>query len=178
MKKLYGEQRRSILLETLKTSGSPITGAELAAKAGVSRQVIVSDMTLLKAKGEPILATSQGYLYFSEQKESSQVSRSIACRHSPDETERELLLLVGEGVTVKDVSVEHPVYGELTAGVHVSSAREVEAFMERIRTTGATYLLELTDGTHLHTITADSEAALDAAEEVLRVNGLLLKGDE
>ena len=44
-------------------------------------------------------------------------SRQIACRHLPDETEEELLILVGAGATVKDVSVEHPVYGELTAGI-------------------------------------------------------------
>ena len=36
---------------------------ELAKIANVSRQVIVNDMTLLKARNEPILATSQGYLY-------------------------------------------------------------------------------------------------------------------
>lgn len=177
MTKLYGEQRRQILLEKLKTSGAPLTGSELAAFASVSRQVIVGDMTLLKARNEPILATSQGYLYLDNQN-SAEASRQIACRHKPEETEEELLVLVGTGATVKDVSVEHPVYGELTAGIHVSNAAEVEVFMQRVRDTGASYLLELTDGTHLHTITAANEAVLDTAVAAMRKHGFLLEDTE
>lgn len=177
MKKLYGEQRRQILLEKLKAAGAPLTGSDLAAFASVSRQVIVSDMTLLKARSEPILATSQGYLYMNKGA-TGEASRQIACRHLPEETEEELLILVGAGATVKDVSVEHPVYGELTAGIHVSTAAEVRDFMQRVRDTGASYLLELTDGTHLHTITAPNEAVLDAAADAMRQHGFLLEDTE
>lgn len=177
MKKLLGEQRRQFLLEKIKTSAQPMTGSELAALANVSRQVIVGDMTLLKAKGEPIIATSQGYLFLAE-RATEQASRRIACRHSPDDTERELKLLVESGATVKDVSIEHPVYGELTAGIHVSNVQEVEAFMKRVRDTGASYLLELTDGTHLHTITAPDTATLEKAVGRMRDNGFLLEESE
>ena len=177
MTKLYGEQRRQILLEKLKTSSEPLTGGELASFAGVSRQVIVSDMTLLKARNEPIIATSQGYLYMRE-RGTETISRRIACRHQPEDTERELKILVAAGVTVKDVSVEHPVYGELTAGIHVSNAAEVEAFMQRVHETGASYLLELTDGTHLHTITAPNVAMLQSAIAAMREHGFLLEDNE
>ncbi|MEK6267626.1 MAG: transcription repressor NadR [Planococcus sp. (in: firmicutes)] len=177
MKKLLGEQRRQFLLEKIKTSNTPMTGSDLASLANVSRQVIVGDMTLLKAKGEPIIATSQGYLYLAE-RTTEKANRRIACRHQADETERELILLVEAGVTVKDVSIEHPVYGELTAGVHVSNVQEVEAFMKRIRDTGASYLLELTDGTHLHTITAPDNATLDQAVSAMRESGFLLEESE
>lgn len=177
MKKLYGEQRRQILLEKLKTAEEPLTGGELAAFANVSRQVIVGDMTLLKAKNEPIIATSQGYLYMNNQP-NPEISRTIACHHQPDDTERELKVLVSTGVTVKDVSVEHPVYGELTAGIHVSNHQEVDAFMQRVRETGASYLLELTGGTHLHTITAPNVAMLEQAIAALRENGFLLEENE
>lgn len=177
MKKLYGEDRRQILLQKIKTSPAPLTGSELAAFANVSRQVIVSDMTLLKAKGEPIIATSQGYLYLSG-RANEEVSRSIPCRHTKEDTERELKLLVNAGVTVKDVIVEHPVYGELTAGIHVSSEEDVERFMQRVRETGASYLLELTGGFHLHTITAPNAAVLDRAIEAMRDHGFLLEETE
>ncbi|MBT2569157.1 transcription repressor NadR [Planococcus sp. ISL-110] len=173
MKKLLGEQRRQFLLETIKASAQPMTGSDLAALASVSRQVIVGDMTLLKAKGEPIIATSQGYLFLAD-RVTAEASRRIACRHQPEDTERELKLLVEAGVTVKDVSIEHPVYGELTAGIHVSNVKEVEAFMKRVRDTGASYLLELTDGTHLHTITAPDNATLEKAVSRMRDNGFLL----
>ena len=174
MKKLFGEQRRQFLLEKIKTSTQPLTGGELAALTSVSRQVIVGDMTLLKAKGEPIIATSQGYLYLAD-RATEEASRRIACHHQANETERELKLLVESGVTVKDVSIEHPVYGELTAGIHVSNIQEVEAFMKLVRETGASYLLELTDGTHLHTITAPDNATLEKAVQAMRDNGFLLE---
>ena len=93
MKKLFGEQRRQFLLEKIKTSTQPLTGGELAALTSVSRQVIVGDMTLLKAKGEPIIATSQGYLYLAD-RATEEASRRIACHHQADDTERELKLLV------------------------------------------------------------------------------------
>lgn len=177
MKKLLGEQRRQYLLEKIKTSDQPMTGSELAALANVSRQVIVGDMTLLKAKGEPIIATSQGYLFLAE-RVNEETSRRIACRHQPEDTERELKLLVESGVTVKDVSIEHPVYGELTAGIHVSSVQDVEAFMKRVHDTGASYLLELTDGTHLHTITASDNVTLEKAVSRMRDSGFLLEESE
>lgn len=177
MKKLYGEERRQILLEKLKTADMPLTGSELAAFAKVSRQVIVSDITLLKARNEPIIATSSGYLFLAGNL-SREVSRQIACRHEPSDTETELKILVRAGATVKDVSVEHPVYGELTAGIHVSDEAGVEAFMKRVRDTGASFLLELTDGIHLHTITAKNDSILDAAVAAMREHGFLLQADE
>ncbi len=177
MKKLYGEQRRQMLLEKLKTAEAPLTGSELAAFANVSRQVIVSDITLLKARSEPIIATSSGYLFL-EGSFSRDVSRQIACRHKPSDTETELRILVRAGATVKDVSVEHPVYGELTAGIHVSDEAGVDAFMKRVRDTGASFLLELTDGIHLHTIIAPNDNILDAAVATMREHGFLLEADE
>ena len=135
-KKLLGEERRSMLLELLKTSRQPLTGSELAARANVSRQVIVS--------------------------------------HSPAQTEKELQILVDHGVTIKDVKIEHPVYGDLTASIMVSTRSELAQFMNRIRTTNAGYLSELTEGIHLHTIAAASEKILDEAEAALKAANFLI----
>ena len=62
-KKMPADERRKFILRLLKSSGGPVTGREMAEKTNVSRQVIVGDISLLRAKGEPIIATSQGYLY-------------------------------------------------------------------------------------------------------------------
>ena len=59
MKKILGEERRTLLLNHLKSSNQALTGSQLAKLTNVSRQVIVNDMNLLKAKNEPIIATSQ-----------------------------------------------------------------------------------------------------------------------
>jgi uncharacterized protein len=173
-KKLLGEERRNWILELLKTSSEPITGSELATKTNVSRQVIVGDITILKAKNEPIIATSQGYLFMKTNMPHTQVERTIACSHPPEKTEEELNLMVDYGVTVKDVKIEHPVYGDLTASIRVSNRQEVQQFMEKIRSTKAAYLSELTGGIHLHTLSASSEQALDTAVEALRKANFLI----
>lgn len=173
LKKLLGEERRHQLLDLLKASSEPIKGTELAKQAGVSRQVIVGDMTLLKARNEPILATSQGYVYMKNSNENHASERQIACVHSPADAQDELYTLVDAGVTVKNVTVEHPVYGEFTASIMVSNRHEVDLFLARVKETGASYLSELTDGIHLHLIAASSDEFLEAAVEGMRSKGYL-----
>lgn len=174
-KKILGDERRNFLLQVLKESIVPITGGDLAAKTNVSRQVIVGDITLLKAKNEPIIATSQGYLYLKQGTGVPSFERTIACRHTPEEAEKELNLLVDHGVMVKDVKIEHAVYGDLTASIMVSNRLEVKLFMEKIKSTKASFLSELTGGIHLHTISAANEKALDKAEAALKAEGILLE---
>lgn len=173
MKKVTGDDRRNFLLETLKNSKEPITGGDLATLTSVSRQVIVGDITLLKARNEPIIATSQGYLYM-HMPSPALLERIVACMHPPDRTEEELILIVDQGATVKDVRIEHPVYGDLTASIMVSNRREVKKFMEKIIVTNAGYLSELTEGVHLHTIVASSESILNDVEKELKKAGFLI----
>lgn len=172
--KMPGSERKAFILNWLKENKQPITGAELAEKTNVSRQVIVQDISVLKAKNEPILATSQGYMYLS-QNEPSQFERIVACKHKPEETRKELELIVDQGVTVRNVFIEHPVYGDLTASMMVSNRSEVDQFLNRIEETNAPYLLQLTDGTHLHTLAADSEEKLDLAYKSLAEAGMLIE---
>ncbi|MBK3493421.1 transcription repressor NadR [Viridibacillus sp. YIM B01967] len=174
MKKLLGEERRKILLDMLKQEGQPITGTELANRANVSRQVIVSDMALLKARNVPIMATSQGYVLFTANIESAHCERQIACRHISIDTEEELNILVDAGVTVKNVTVEHAVYGEITASIMVSSRHDVQQFMQKIADTKSNLLLELTEGIHIHLISASSEEKLDFAVQQLQHKGFLI----
>ncbi|MBP2240565.1 transcriptional regulator of NAD metabolism [Cytobacillus eiseniae] len=175
-RKVLGEKRREMILQLLLEKGEPITGNELATMANVSRQIIVGDITLLKAKGEPILATSQGYMYLSQGGANlPMVERTIASSHSPEQTEEELNILVDYGVTVKDVRIEHPVYGDLTASVMVSNRKEVSQFMKKIKKTNASYLSELTGGIHLHTISAATKEKLDEAEAALKQANFLVE---
>ncbi|MFC6039759.1 transcription repressor NadR [Paenisporosarcina macmurdoensis] len=173
MKKLLGEERRQKLLELLKQAKEPIKGTDFAKKAGVSRQVIVGDMTLLKARNEPILATSQGYIYMNTSDTTHEFERQIACSHTPKDAREELYTLVDAGVVVKNVTVEHPVYGELTASIMVANRHEVDLFLNRVKETGASYLSELTGGIHLHLIAATSSEFLDAAIEGMQKKGFL-----
>ncbi|MFF2447701.1 transcription repressor NadR [Neobacillus sp. NPDC058068] len=174
-KKILGEERRSFILQLLKDSSEPLTGGELATRTNVSRQVIVGDITLLKAKNEPIIATSQGYMYLKQNSGTPTFERTIASRHTPEDTAKELNLLVDHGVLVKDVKIEHSVYGDLTASIMVSNRQEVKQFLENIQNTKASLLSELTGGIHLHTISASSTKVLDKAEAALKDEGFLIE---
>ena len=55
-------QRRDTILQQLHTGEKPISAAALAAQLGVSRQVIVGDVALLRAGGVDIQATPRGYV--------------------------------------------------------------------------------------------------------------------
>ncbi|MBM7644707.1 transcriptional regulator of NAD metabolism [Scopulibacillus daqui] len=170
-KKVLGETRRSFILKQLKESPNPVTGSHLAKLANVSRQVIVQDISLLKARNHPIMATAQGYIYMDKQQS---ISRIIACQHSREETENELNIIVDHGVTVKNVIVEHPVYGEITASLMIKNRHDVKNFIENIKKMNASLLLSLTGGPHLHTIEADSEKLIDDAIMSLEKAGYLL----
>ncbi|PID25791.1 transcription repressor NadR [Sporosarcina sp. P7] len=174
--KVAGEQRRNLILQTLKEANHPVTGAELGDLTKVSRQVIVSDINLLKAKDEPIMATNQGYLYTQSTKRIKDMEKIIVCKHSPEQTEEELHILVDHGVTVRDVRVEHPVYGDVRASIMVSNRQEVKTFIEQIQQAQAPYLLNLDDsGIHLHAISAPRIEQLRDAEEALKKAGFLIE---
>ena len=115
-------------------ANEPLSGNELSKKTNVSRQVIVQDISLLKARNEPIIATAQGYLYLKPQEKQQAFERVIVCQHKPAEVRQELTMLVDHGVTIKDVKVEHPVYGDLTASIMVSNRFDVEQYLQKSKT--------------------------------------------
>ncbi|WP_079477837.1 transcription repressor NadR [Halobacillus salinus] len=174
-KKMKASERREHILSLLKQRGTPVTGSSLAEEMNVTRQVIVGDVSLLKARNEPLVATSQGYLFMTDAKDELAYQRTIVCQHGSNETEDELNILVDHGVYVQDVVVEHPIYGDLTAQLRISNRRDVKKFIDQVQTTKASFLLELTDGIHTHTIASDSEDALEEAIEALGDAGILMK---
>ncbi|WP_407269587.1 transcription repressor NadR [Radiobacillus sp. PE A8.2] len=175
-KKLAGDKRRQFILSLLKERNQPITGGELAKLTNVSRQVVVQDISLLKAGQEQIIATSQGYLYLQDNQQQNTYQLTVACSHTPENTRKELELIVDHGVTVKNVFIEHPVYGDLTASIMVSNRIEVDLFIKKVQATNAPYLLQLTeDGVHLHTLESDSEDKLQSAYNSLVEAGFALE---
>lgn len=174
MKKMLGDERRKSILSFLKASEEPISGSELAKRTNVSRQVIVQDVSLLRATNAPVISTPQGYLYVSENT-AGRPRRVIACQHTKRDAEKELNTLVDYGVSVLDVIVEHPIYGEITGSLHLNNRFDVEKFIKRLGATNAMMLSGLTNGIHLHTIEADTEEQLSNAIEALNRLGILVQ---
>lgn len=169
------KERRKKLLQRLKKSQQALIGSQLAEEFGVSRQVIVQDVALLRAEGEKIVATSQGYFY-EENLGMPTVKTSIACSHDDQQELRdELLTIVNYGARVIDVKVEHPIYGDLSGNLMISSIEEVDNFIDNYQENKAELLSKLTDGVHLHTIEAVNRQVLKKIKEELKEKGYLLE---
>lgn len=163
--------RRQAILDQLRTADRPVSASALAAGLNVSRQIIVGDIALLRAGGAEISATPRGYVL---PRATDGITRTIACRHTLAQTGQELDILVDNGCTVLDVIVEHPVYGQLTGQLQISSRYDVEQFLARIRGSDAAPLSMLTGGLHLHTLRCPNEDAYTRACAALKAAGLLL----
>lgn len=163
--------RRQAILDRLRTADRPVSASALAAGLSVSRQIIVGDIALLRAGGAEISATPRGYVL---PRATDGITRTIACRHTLAQTGQELDILVDNGCTVLDVIVEHPVYGQLTGQLQISSRYDVEQFLARIRDSDAAPLSMLTGGLHLHTLCCPNEDAYTRACAALKAAGLLL----
>lgn len=163
--------RRQAILDRLRTADRPVSASALAAGLNVSRQIIVGDIALLRAGGAEISATPRGYVL---PRATDGITRTIACRHTLAQTGQELDILVDNGCTVLDVIVEHPVYGQLTGQLQISSRYDVEQFLARIRDSDAAPLSMLTGGLHLHTLCCPNEDAYTRACAALKAAWLLL----
>lgn len=169
-----GEQRRRKITELLKTSEEPLSGSALSVKLSVSRQVIVQDIALLRATNKNILSTNKGYILFEEENGKDRSRRIIAVKHTDDQIQDELYTIVDSGARVLDVVIEHGVYGQISVDLLISSRKDVDEFLEKLRSNTTKPLKELTGDVHYHTIEAADEAVLDLAERVLKEKGYLI----
>ena len=169
MAELNGDQRRKKILELMEESKTPLSGTALGKVTGVSRQVVVQDIALLRTEGYPILATTRGYLL----DQPSGVTRLIKVCHTNEQTEEELNIVVDHGGCVVDVMVNHRAYGKLSAPLNIKNRRDVQVFMENIRTGKSTPLLNITSGYHFHHISAERTEILDEIQAQLQARGFL-----
>ncbi|MBO0460527.1 MULTISPECIES: transcription repressor NadR [Enterococcus] len=174
---IEGETRRKEIIETLANADKPVSASKFATRFGVSRQIIVGDIALLRAAGEGIVATARGYLLEDEQDQAGLISK-IAVQHQREQTEEELQLIVAHGGEILDVIVEHPLYGELTGMLHIKTEEDIRSFMKRYRKSQASLLSELTDGIHLHTIRYSNEQVLQQIKQGLAEAGILFEENQ
>ncbi|KRK47497.1 transcription repressor NadR [Secundilactobacillus kimchicus] len=163
------ETRRRQIRNTLLAASQPVTAATLSHQLNVSRQTIVGDVALLRAKGEAIIPTARGYQY----ETTAAATMAVVVRHFPDDTTSELNLIVDAGGVVDNVEIEHPLYGLLKGELHIATRAEVLTFDRKRKELGGHLLSELTDGVHTHQISAPDRATLTAIKTALRTAGYL-----
>lgn len=162
--------RREKILSHLKNAGSAVNGTQLAGIFEVSRQVIVGDIALLRASGNEILSTPQGYIYGSKE---GGLIKKIVCIHGVEGIEEELNIIVDNGCEVIDVIIEHAVYGELSGKLEISNRYDVQSFVHTLLTENAPPLSLLTGGVHIHTLRCPDEEAFLRVLRQLEENGYL-----
>jgi len=169
------DKRREEILTKLENRSEPIPGRKLAELFSVSRQVIVQDIALLRARGEKIQATSQGYCL--EKSGNQMVEKTIACIHQQDEEDiaQELETIIEYGGRIKDVRVEHPLYGEIKGSLRIQSSEDIDDFIEEYIKKDVNPLLSLTNGIHLHTVEGFSQEVLESIEQKLKEKGFLVE---
>lgn len=168
------ESRRASILQLLQGNGSPLSGTALAKMLGVTRQIIVQDIALIRAENHNILSTNKGYIYRSPTEKNVHPKRVVYVRHTTDEVLDEFLTVLELGGTMLDVAVEHEIYGQIRVDLLIETEHDARDFVDRLAHCKDNPLKVLTDDCHYHTITAPSEKLLDLIEEALKKKGFLL----
>lgn len=169
---MTGEERRSSIRHCLARAQKPVAGTTLARRFGVSRQVIVQDIALLRSAGIEILSTNRGYLIQAEQQNTS--VRIFKCCHSDDQTEDELNCIVDQGGIVENVFVNHKIYGRIQAEMNIRSRRDVKEFINGIHSGKSTLLKKITSDYHYHTVSAENDEILDEIQRELSARNYLI----
>ena len=167
------EERRRLLVEKLTQSRDPITGSDLAEFYGVSRQVIVQDIAIIRAKGVPVLATSSGYLIQSKSTKDRLIKTFVSKHNGFERMEEELLIIIDYGGKIIDVIVEHPVYGDIVGTLLIATREDISKFVKKVKSTDSKPLASLTKGDHIHTIEVPSEKIFELILNELREKGFV-----
>ena len=154
----------------LNQADAPIAAKDLAARFGVSRQVIVQDLAVIRASRPNIISTNRGYIL---QQQETGCLREFKVRHTPEQAEQELNLIVDHGGRVKNISISHRVYGRVTAEMDIRSRQDVNEFVQAINSSHSSVLSSATSGYHYHLIEASSQERLNLIGEQLKKAGFL-----
>ena len=167
---MEGETRREAILAHLEAENKPVSGSRLSQLFGVSRQVIVQDIALIRAAGYDIISTNRGYILNAPHT----VTRVFKVSHTDEQMEDELCSIVDLGGKVVNVMINHRIYGHMEAPLDVASRRNVKEFMEGLHSGKSSPLKNITSNYHYHTVEADSEETLDLIEQVLKEKDYLV----
>lgn len=169
---MNSKERRKLIEKLLIERAEPQKGHLLAQELGVTRQIIVKDIAILRAEGLDIIATPEGYII--PVKDKHKLRRVIAVSHKPEDIEEELTTIVKFGGKIEDVVIEHPLYGEIRGMLMIKNLYDVQSFIEKCREYNAEPLSKLTKGVHIHTIEADNEETMERIINELKNKNLII----
>ena len=171
---LDGVERRARILELLGNTRNPLSGTELAKTFGVSRQIIVQDIALLRAKNREIISTNKGYLLFRSLGDDA-AQTVVMVKHNSDQVYDEFATIVELGGRILDVSVDHDYYGQIQIDLVINDLNDAKEFVRRMKESKSQTLKCLTGDIHYHTIAAPSEKVLQLIRKELKEKGYLIE---
>lgn len=166
--------RRKAILQLLESTNEPISGKQLSQQFGVSRQIIVKDISILKSQEHIINSTSRGYV-INNTPQGKAYKRVIVCQHNNERMEEELQLIIDNGAMIDDVAIDHPVYGNIKANLMIETQDDLDKFIHAMNKFEGQMLAYLTDNVHLHTISAHTEKILDNAVRDLKAHQFIVE---
>ena len=119
-RKIYeycGKTRRNFKI--LHDADNPDSRKRTGRRFGVSRQVIVQDLAVIRASTPGILSTTKGYVI----QQDSSCTREFKVRHSQEKAAAELNLIVDCGGMSKISASVIRVYGRVSAEMDIRSDR-------------------------------------------------------
>ena len=170
---MTAQQRRQQIIAILTKATGPVSASALAGQLGVSRQIVVGDVALLRAAGTQIDATPRGYQLHPAAKGYTGI---LACVHrTAEEMRAELYTVVDQGGIVVDVAVENSLYGELRGNLNLASRYDVDTFLVQARSAPESLLSRMTGGVHLHTLRCPDKDTFARIRTALEQQGLLYR---
>lgn len=170
---MTGSERREDIISQIQNSTTAVSGKKLASAYDVSRQVIVQDIALIRAMGYDIISTNRGYILNAPKS----ISRVFKVRHTDEQLEEELCVIVDNGGCMDNVMINHRVYGHMEANLQINSRRKIKEFIDDIHNGKSSPLKNITSGYHYHKVSADSVETLDMIEEELEKKGFLIQAE-
>lgn len=171
IKEMNAEKRQEKIIKELTQAQAPVSASTLADLCGVSRQVIVGDVALLRAGGTEIESTPRGYVMGQAGQEFAYVG-VVACKHNNDKLAEELYTIVDYGGTAIDVLIDHPVYGEISGMLNIASRYDAELFLKQVLVDEVQPLSKLSDGIHIHRIGCRDKEIFNLIVEELKKAGI------
>ncbi len=166
---MKSQQRRAEIVKILSVAEAPVSARVFAEQFSVSRQIIVKDISYLRASGMSIPAKGRGYVLIKDEIP----KRVLKTIHSDEEVGDELRLIVDMGGIVEDVFIYHKIYNKVTAKLNIRTRADVDRFLSALSSGQSGLLKNATSGYHYHTVLAESYEILSDIENALWEKGYL-----
>lgn len=117
------------------------------------------------------MATPDGYIV---NRNDGKVKTIIAVKHKESEMFDEMSTVIKYGGVIEDVIVEHSLYGEIKGVLMVKNLNELNKFIAKYSSQEGRLLSVLTNGVHLHTISAETSEDIEAIISELKAKNFIV----